>query len=94
MSSESQIEKNVVRFAKEEGCYVRKFKAPGNRGVPDKLFLAPNGIVFFIEFKKPTGVLSAMQKDEIAQIKKRKGNVFVVDNVPDGRAIVQSILLQ
>ena len=47
---ESKIEKEVSRYAKDKGWLTYKFKSPGQRGVPDKIFMR-NGIMFLIEFK-------------------------------------------
>ena len=88
MGQESDIEKKVSKYAREKGCYVRKFKSPGNRGVPDKLFLAPNGDVFFIEFKSPGKKPTALQQREIDEIKKRRGHAYCVDSRELGVLIV------
>jgi hypothetical protein len=81
---ESEIERKVCEYAKKLGCYVRKFSSPGHRGVPDRLLITPCGTVFFIEFKTPTGKLSELQKDEIAQINRRGLRVYVIDSVDQG----------
>lgn len=61
MPSEQSIEDRVVAFAKKKGWKVYKFKAPGNRGVADRIFLK-SGRTFFIEFKKPRGVTAKLQR--------------------------------
>ena len=85
---ESKIEKSVCDYAKKQGFYVRKFKAPGQRGVPDRIFLSPIGQVFFIEFKAEGKRPSDLQKREIRLIENCKGSVYVIDNVPDGKLLV------
>ena len=92
MGKESKLEKDVSAFARRKGCYVRKFKSPNQRGVPDKLFLTPFGKVFFIEFKSPNKKPTELQKREIREIISRKGNAFVVDNYDQGVEIVKSFL--
>lgn len=88
MQREGKIEKAVKEYAARKKFYVRKFKSPGNRGVPDKLFISPRGETFFIEFKDPKGKLSELQKDEIFQIRKRGAIVYVVDSIEHGKAII------
>ena len=92
MGKESEIEGKVCNYARGKGCYTRKFKSPGNRGVPDRLFMTPAGVVFFIEFKAPGKTPTALQQREINLINKNKGNAFWVDSVIDGRDIVDKLL--
>jgi hypothetical protein len=49
---EKQIEKKVCDYAKERGMLVYKFTSPNRMAVPDRLFICPDGRVFFIEFKR------------------------------------------
>jgi len=90
MGKESVIETAVCTYAKGKGFYVRKFKAPGNRGVPDRIFLSPSGVWFTIEFKAPGGKTTALQNREKALIERNNGRCYVVDNVEYGREIIES----
>ena len=38
-----------------------KFISPGNPGVPDQIFLLPNGRIYFVELKLLIGKLSGVQ---------------------------------
>ena len=63
---ESVIERKVCEFAEKQlDCLVRKFVSPGNRGVPDRMFVFPHGTVAFIEFKAPGKKPTALQLREI-----------------------------
>ncbi len=92
MGKESVIESAVSVYAKNKGFYVRKFKAPGNRGVPDKIFLSPSGVWFTIEFKAPGKEPTTLQKREMALIKKNMGHSYLVDNVEYGKEIIESFI--
>lgn len=92
MGEESQIESKVCKYAKAKGCYVRKFKSPGNRGSPDRIFLTPFGRIFFIEFKALGKEPTPLQVREIKEIISRKGNAYWADSVQVGKAIVDSHL--
>ena len=92
MPSESTIETAVSKYAKDRGCYVRKFKSPSNRGVPDRLFITPNGVVFFIEFKAPGKEPTKMQTDEALQIRKRKVRAGFADSTHKGKEMVDNML--
>lgn len=59
--TESQIEAKVVRWAKNHGIRVVKLNGPGDRGKPDRMFLA-RGTAAFIEFKAPGGKTTALQR--------------------------------
>lgn len=52
--SESNLEKQCVRFARENGYVSMKIEKNGHKGVPDRLFVGKNRI-YFIEFKRPGG---------------------------------------
>ena len=60
---EKDIEQKYCKEVKKKGGICIKLVSPGNRGVPDRIALYPGGIVEFIEFKKPGGRLSELQKD-------------------------------
>lgn len=90
MAEESKIEKAVCDYARKKGCYVRKFKSTSQRGVPDRLFITPKGIVFFIEFKAPGKKPNGLQRREIDLIQERGGNASWCDNAHAGKFIVDT----
>lgn len=90
MGEESKIEKDVCKYAQSKGCYVRKFT--GRAGVPDHYFLTPNGFSFFLEFKRPGEKPTPLQDREIREIRKRKGAATWIDNVEDGKKLVDHYL--
>lgn len=92
MGRESEIETAVCRYAKTKGCYVRKFSSPSNVGVPDRLFITPGGVVFFVEFKAPGKHPTALQWREIGLIEKNNGNAFWADSIERGKTIVDHFL--
>ena len=88
--TEAQIERKICEHAKLRGCIAYKFTSPGRAGVPDRLLIAPDGTVFMIEFKTPTGRLSALQINEHRRLNEHNVAVYVVDNVAEGKRIVDS----
>lgn len=91
---EKDIEKKVCDYARSLGCLVYKFTSPARRSVPDRLFIMPGGRgVFFIEFKRKGCKPTAAQEIEIGKIKKNMVAVFVVDNVLDGKNVVDLYML-
>ena len=88
MAEESRIERIVSAYAIKLGCYARKFSSPAQRGVPDRIFISPGGLLFFIEFKSPGKKMSALQEREKRLIEKCSALHFVVDNVTTGKQII------
>ncbi|TGE33346.1 VRR-NUC domain-containing protein [Desulfosporosinus sp. Sb-LF] len=58
---ERQIEQKLRLAVKAKGGLALKFVSPGTAGVPDRIVLAPDGRVFFVELKAPGGILSPKQ---------------------------------
>mgnify|MGYP002639326074 CR=1 FL=1 len=87
---ESQIESAVCKHAQNKGLLAYKLTSPGRSGVPDRLMITPDGKVFMIEFKTPTGRLSALQINELRRLSEHNIPVYVVKNVVEGIRIVDS----
>ena len=91
---EKQIEAKVCDYAKDRGLLVYKFTSPARAAVPDRLFILPNGNVFFCEFKrggqKPTGP----QEREHQRLRQHNVSVHVIDNVLDGLRMVDNMMEQ
>ena len=50
---ESAVEKNSVKWAKEQGWQAWKLVNLGSRGFPDRWFVKPGPKIVIIEFKAP-----------------------------------------
>jgi hypothetical protein len=90
--TEAQIEKKVCDYVKSKGGIAYKFVSPARRSVPDRMIILPNGVLFFIEFKKPGGKLTSGQEREIARLTVLGRVVFVVDGVEDGISTVDGMI--
>ena len=90
---EKEIEKAVCDYAKKRGYLVYKFSSPARISVPDRIFISPNGMVLFIEFKREGKKPTKAQQREIARIAKQGVYVTVVDNVERGKEIVNAFAL-
>lgn len=90
---EKDIEKAIVTFAKSLRFLVYKFTSPSRRSVPDRLFVTPGGIVFFMELKRKGQKPTSAQLVEIEKIRNQKVPVFVVDNVAEGKQIITDMLV-
>ena len=85
---EKQIEAKVCDYAKERGLLVYKFTSPARAAVPDRLFILPSGKVFFVEFKRERQKATPAQEREHMRLRQHKVSVWVIDNVVDGKAMV------
>lgn len=89
---ERDIEKRVCDYAKSKGFLVYKFTSPNRAAVPDRMFVTPSGVVFFVEFKAPGKKPTPAQKREHERLENQGMRVWVVDDVEQGKKIVdQSI---
>lgn len=82
---ESAIERHVVNYAKIQGCLVYKLTG---RNDPDRIFVAPDGHAFFIEFKAPAVRPRFTQVHEHKRISDLGHPVYVVDDKVYGENMV------
>ena len=85
---EAAIEKVVCDYAKVRGFLSYKFTSPSRAAVPDRMFVTPAGRVFFIEFKREGAKPTPAQEREHARLRGHNVQVFVVDSVSEGYAVV------
>jgi hypothetical protein len=85
---ESEIEKKVSDYVKSQGGLCYKFTSPARRAVPDRIVILPNIPIFFIEFKASGECATPAQVREHTRLRKRGVNVYVVDDVDGGRALI------
>jgi len=62
--------------------------------VPDRVFVAPGNVVWWIEFKRRGEKPTMKQAVEIAKLKMQGANVFVCDSVEEGKGIVDQMILK
>lgn len=91
---EKQIESKVCEYAKTKNVLVYKFTSPARAAVPDRLFIAPDGRVWFCEFKRKGQKPTPAQEREHAKLRAQKVNVFVIDDVEDGKAMVDIMVMK
>ena len=79
MGTEARTERACVLHVKRRGCWALKL-LPSITGLPDRLILGPGAMVLFVEFKAPSGRLSARQKIVIAALRQFGFSVWVEDD--------------
>lgn len=55
------MEQRLVREVERAGGKAPKWVSPGNRGVPDRLVILPNGRTVYVEMKAPGKPLDPLQ---------------------------------
>lgn len=85
---EKAIEAKVCEYARSKGWLAYKFTSPARAAVPDRLLISPAGKCVFIEFKREGQKPSEAQKREHQRLREQNVSVFVIDNVADGKAVV------
>src|SRR5689334_7662873 len=90
---EKDVEKSTCRYAHSLGVWHCKFKSVNNRGVPDRIFITPEGLVFFIEFKRPgkkkVDPLQVLVIDEMWAV---GALVFVTDDIDVAKEIISDLV--
>lgn len=89
---EREIEKKVKEYAESKGFLAWKFTSSSNRGVPDRIYISPQGFIGFIEFKQKDEELTAMQCYVHKELHKRNVDVRLIDDVITGRLVVDEWL--
>jgi hypothetical protein len=89
---EKKIEASVCEYAKTRGVAVYKFTSPARAAVPDRLFIAPGGVMWFCEFKREGQLPTAPQAREHERLRALGVTVFVIDTIPDGRVMVDMMV--
>lgn len=90
---EKDIESKVCDHAKTRGMLVYKFTSPNRASVPDRLFVTPDGTTFFIEFKAAGKKPTEAQAREHQRLRNHKVEVFVVDDVENGKLLIDMMML-
>lgn len=89
---EKDIEKKICDYARNRGLLAYKFTSPARAAVPDRLFILPNGKMFFCEFKRGGQKPTEAQTREHDRLRKHKVLVFVIDNIDGGYSMIDSML--
>lgn len=90
---EKQIEAKVCEYAKSKGLLAYKFTSPARAAVPDRLFITPDGRVFFCEFKAAGKKPTEAQAREHQRLRQHKVNVFVIDNIDEGKTMIDLMVM-
>ncbi|ASJ54217.1 nuclease [Brevibacillus formosus] len=77
---ESALERRLVREVEKIGGKAPKWVSPGNRGVPDRLVILPNGRTVYVEMKAPGEPLEPLQEKWAKTLRKLGHSVYKIDS--------------
>jgi hypothetical protein len=89
---EKQIEAAVCAYARTKGVLAYKFTSPARAAVPDRMFIRPDGRIWFCEFKRGGQKPTEAQEREHNKLRQHKVDVFVIDTVEDGKMMINLML--
>lgn len=81
-----------MKYARDHGVEAIKLNGMGKRSLPDRMFLGNRGRKVFIEFKRAGEKPTPLQLHCHKRWKELGHQVYVVDNVADGKALIQLLL--
>lgn len=90
---ESTLEQRLVSEVKRIGGKAPKWVSPGNRGVPDRLIILPNGKTIFVEMKAPGKPLEPLQEKWAKTLRDLGHNVFKIDSNEDIDKFIAKVIL-
>ncbi|GIP57890.1 VRR-NUC domain-containing protein [Paenibacillus woosongensis] len=89
---ESTLERRLVREVKKIGGEAPKWVSPGNRGVPDRIVLLPNGQSVYVEMKAPGEPLTPLQERWRRKLWNMGHRHFKIDSVEDIDRFIQEVM--
>jgi len=89
--SERTVERFLVDSIASLGGWCPKWGGVGERGVPDRICLLPDGRVFFVEVKRKGGRLSPSQKLVHKRMMALGAKVYTLWSKDEVRAFVDAI---
>ncbi len=88
---EREIEGRLRDGVKKLGGLCYKFVSPGNRGVPDRIVILPDGVVYFVELKTEVGRLSKIQRLQLKRMERLGVQVRVLYGLSEVNAFLSGI---
>lgn len=89
--SEAQIEEWLNMQIKALSGISYKFVSPSNPGVPDRIYLLPGGVVYFVELKTEIGRLANIQKWQGKRIQEMGCRYRVIKGMQQARDFIEEL---
>lgn len=85
---EKDIESWLNKRIEKMGGLAFKFVSPGNPGVPDRIYILPDGKVWFVELKQQLGKVAGIQKWQRDRIISMGCNYRLIKGLEDAKDYV------
>lgn len=85
---ERVIERKIIEYAKKKNIVSYKLVSPNLRGLPDRLLITSEGIIFFIEFKQKNKKPTKLQQFQIDLLRARNCKIYIIDDILQGYKII------
>jgi hypothetical protein len=83
MANEAKIVQQCRKYLISIGYYPINLITVTPSGIPDGLYISPEGKTLWIEYKDPHGRLSKIQEYRIEQLRKYKQTVWVIRSLEE-----------
>ena len=91
---EKQIENYLLKHIEQMGGLALKFNSASMAGIPDRLCLLPNGILFFAEIKSTGQKARPLQKFVHKKLSNLGFNVYVIDSKEQVKEVLSKYAIQ
>lgn len=88
---EKDIEEWLNRQIEKMGGLALKFVSPGNPGVPDEIYILPDGTVWFVELKQQLGRVANIRKWQRERLVSRGCNYRLLRGMQDAKNFVEEL---
>ncbi|MEG0988695.1 MAG: VRR-NUC domain-containing protein [Clostridium sp.] len=88
---EKDIESWLNKQVEQIGGLAFKFVSPGNPGVPDRIYILPNGKVWFVELKQQFGRIAGIQKWQRQRLLEMGCNYCLVRGMEGAKDLVRQL---
>jgi ribosomal protein S6 len=88
---ETVVEKRFCKAVKDHGGRAVKWSSPGNRGVPDRIVLLPNGRTVYVELKAPGKPLAPLQAKWAVDLRNMGHMVYKIDCHADTDSFIAEV---
>ena len=90
---EQELQRQIIKYLKDQGFYSVNVIQAGKRGVPDIIACSPEGVFTAIEVKAPGNLsrVTKLQYYNLAEVRKRGGLAFAADSLDCVKKVVFSL---
>lgn len=88
---ESKLEEWLNDKIRELGGISRKWVSPGNPGVPDRIYVFPGGLIYFVELKTEIGKFSKIQQWQLAELERLGCRVRKVKGMKQAKELLKEL---